>query len=635
MSTETLEFDTTASADEMADRMFGPGVEVVSASYTGDPMASAIFVNGNAAAANAVPADSGVILSSGHVTAFAGANDAQWTSHRTDGVDGDPVLNAVAGVPTFDGAIFESTFIPVGDTLTMQLTFGSEEYLEWVNAGYNDAVAILVNGQPAALTIGDGDISIDNINTQVNANLFHDNTDGGFATEMDGITVTLTVKAPVIPGAENTISIAIADAGDDIYDSNLLIVADSIQTALIAKDDIASVSARSTTTLNLLANDTVEGLGAAQVTRINDVPVQVGDILELQTGEMIRVLADGRIEITGGAAQSSSTISYAIETTDGTTDTAFVTITTSPVDGTEGRDKIFVGFTDADGNIVDGADGETDVIHGYGGNDHIRAGAGDDLLYGGDGHDFMDGGTGADVMYGGAGNDVYFIDNLGDIVSEEGGSGRDKVKSDLSHVLGDGFEDLWLNNKATAIEAIGNALNNTLVGNGHDNLIEGHGGRDTLFGRGGDDRMDGGAGDDRIDGNDGDDTLLGGSGKDKMNGGSGDDYLDGGSDNDILIGGAGSDVFIGGSGNDVLYGNGDGDTFVFALGDGKDVVKGFDFETDTLVFDGLAASDLSVRQWGAGLKIEYGDSGDSLVLSKTPFDSFDLSAILFEHVGIG
>jgi hypothetical protein len=73
MSTQSLTFDTTATALDMAETMFGVGVEVVSATYTGDPRSSGIYKNGEAAA-DVVPADSGVILSTGLVTDFVGPN---------------------------------------------------------------------------------------------------------------------------------------------------------------------------------------------------------------------------------------------------------------------------------------------------------------------------------------------------------------------------------------------------------------------------------------------------------------------------------------------------------------------------------------------------------------------------------
>ena len=48
-------------------------------------------------------------------------------------------------------------------------------------------------------------------------------------------------------------------------------------------------------------------------------------------------------------------------------------------------------------------------------------GTGNDLnndINGGGGNDTLDGGTGVDTMAGGAGNDSYFVDNAGDVVTE-------------------------------------------------------------------------------------------------------------------------------------------------------------------------------------------------------------------------
>jgi serralysin len=62
------------------------------------------------------------------------------------------------------------------------------------------------------------------------------------------------------------------------------------------------------------------------------------------------------------------------------------------------------------------------AFQGYGNdaNNHIKAGSGTDHLYGYDRDDILDGGAGADRMYGGAGNDTYFVDDVGDVVSELG-----------------------------------------------------------------------------------------------------------------------------------------------------------------------------------------------------------------------
>jgi flavin reductase (DIM6/NTAB) family NADH-FMN oxidoreductase RutF len=42
-----LPVDTTAGAEAMADAMFGPGIQIVSATYTGDPASAGIYSDGD------------------------------------------------------------------------------------------------------------------------------------------------------------------------------------------------------------------------------------------------------------------------------------------------------------------------------------------------------------------------------------------------------------------------------------------------------------------------------------------------------------------------------------------------------------------------------------------------------------
>lgn len=612
VSASALPIDTSATAMQMAEAMFGDGVTVVSATYSGDAQASGIYSNGDTVSPGAVPAATGVILSTGNATDFTnGSGDANArpnTSTNTSGVNGDAGLTAIAGVPTYDAAILEAEFIPDGDLLTMQLVFSSEEYLEWVNAGFNDAVGIWVNGVKAELAIGDGDISIDNINTQSNANLFIDNAGSVVNSEMDGVTLVLTVKAPVVAGEVNTIRFGIADAGDSIYDSNLLIVGDSVQTSVIAHDDQIVVTAKGTSEIDLLDNDAFPAGETLTVTHINGKAVAAGDVVALATGAVLRLTAEGKVVVEAGAAPGSDVFNYTVADSSGQSDTAFVTLVTSPVDGTEGNDHMVGRYVDADGNELDGADGLSEVIMGYGGNDKIFAGGGDDDIYGGTGNDFiragsgndllfggagadvLDGGTGADAMEGGTGNDVYYIDDTGDTITEKAGEGTDKVVSSLDYALGAHLENLWLREGSAAVTATGNDLANTLVGNANANLLEGHAGNDRLYGEDGDDTLSGGAGKDQLEGGDGNDTLAGGIGNDKLRGedgndvlsggdgndqlrgDSGDDVLDGGAGADILSGGKGADRMTGGTGNDLYFVDDAGDEVIEAAGEGRDTV---------------------------------------------------------------
>lgn len=329
----TLPVETGVGADAMAAAMFGPGITVVSATYTGDPQSAGIYTGGDSIAPDITPADTGVILSTGKATSITNtsgeANQTASCTTDTAGVDGDSDLNQIAGTNTYDAAIFEAEFIPDGSTLTMQITFSSEEYLEYVGSGFNDAVGVWVNGEKAQLTVGDGDISVNNINPGSNGDLYVDNANDQSNTEMDGFTVTLTLKAPVVPGEVNTIKTAIADGGDAEYDSNVLIAGDSIQTAVVANDDSFAVDLDGQTLVNLTGNDTDADAtgGTLTITQINGVPVTAGSMVTLPSGLVIIVNGDGSITVVSDPTDTPGDVSFSYEVAngDGVTDVGFVT----------------------------------------------------------------------------------------------------------------------------------------------------------------------------------------------------------------------------------------------------------------------------------------------------------------------
>lgn len=331
-----LTIDSSATALDMANAMFGEGVTITSASYSGDDQSSGIFSGGTTTSPGFAPSDSGVILSTGKASDVTNDGDdpnkVAWTTTNTSGVDGDSDFNAIAGTSTYDAAFIEASFVPDGDTLSMQIVFSSEEYLEYVNSGFNDAVGIWVNGVKAELTVGTGDVSIDNINDEINHNLYVDNpkSDDTYNTEMDGFTVTLTLKAPVIAGQENEIKIGVADAGDAAYDSNLLIKGDSIQTAVIAQDDEAEVETDGHTDIDVLSNDTDVSGGALTITAINGVSVEPGDSVILGDGSVVTLNDDGTLGFDATSDEGTGTFTYEVTDDDGNTDTAFVEVETVP-----------------------------------------------------------------------------------------------------------------------------------------------------------------------------------------------------------------------------------------------------------------------------------------------------------------
>jgi Ca2+-binding RTX toxin-like protein len=166
-----------------------------------------------------------------------------------------------------------------------------------------------------------------------------------------------------------------------------------------------------------------------------------------------------------------------------------------------------------------------------------------------------------------------------------------------------------------------------------DNLVGWHG-IDSLEGGGGNDTLDGAIGNDIIDGGDGNDLITDNSGINTLVGGAGNDTI------------RSRGTFSGGSGDDLLQATDIwfGDTYLFQLGDGKDVINDLGFMgTDTIIFGGginasmlwfqKSGTDLevtrigstegvSITNWYASSfqQIERFRSGDGKVLSNTNVD---------------
>ena len=107
-------------------------------------------------------------------------------------------------------------------------------------------------------------------------------------------------------------------------------------------------------------------------------------------------------------------------------------------------------------NVITGNAGINE-LKGFGGNDvliavaagavgdELEGGSGNDTLKGSVGNDQIDGGSGNDVMAGGKGDDDYFVDSVGDKITEGASAGRDEVKSSLAnYTLGANVDDLVL-----------------------------------------------------------------------------------------------------------------------------------------------------------------------------------------------
>ncbi|MBL4749898.1 MAG: Hint domain-containing protein [Amylibacter sp.] len=294
-----------------------------------------------------------------------------------------------------------------------------------------------------------------------------------------------------------------------------------------------------------------------------------------------------------------------------------------PVDGTNNNDVMLPLFVDADGDTIDGDDGDNDIIFGYGGDDIIAAGAGTNVIYGGTGDDVFIGGEGADSFQGNAGQDNLDYSNSGAAVNVDlstselsgGDADNDTILGGIDGVIGSDFDDVLtgFDQQGTdpadtyTNELFGGAGDDVITGLGGDDVLDGGTGDDEIYGGGGDDEITGGAGNDFVEGGAGDDVIdtsgpnstgfnpaldlgfpglvtpdadpfndrdvvYGGAGNDTITtgddadtifGGTGDDVIDGGIDADFIDGGDGDDTIVGGEGSDVIYG-GAGDDVIYA-----------------------------------------------------------------------
>jgi Ca2+-binding RTX toxin-like protein len=254
------------------------------------------------------------------------------------------------------------------------------------------------------------------------------------------------------------------------------------------------------------------------------------------------------------------------------------------------------------------------------GNDKLYGDNNANALNGGFGDDILDGRGGVDTMMGGDGSDTYFVDNVGDVVIDDGLNYeyyQDTEYSSVSRMADAGIEILRLtgsaNLSATAgadlIQMFGNSGNNNLTGNSGDNRLVGNAGNDILNGGFGADIMDGGAGNDTYYVDNAGDTVVESStnGTDTVYAsasysasgqfveniyitGTDNIGVTGNSLNNILLGNSGNNTLNGGSGADTMNGGAGNDTYIVD-NSGDIVIEGATGSTDAI----YASSSFSIN----------------------------------------
>lgn len=235
-----------SNANALLSAIIGQGVTVSNVTINCPNGGAGTFTGGGS---TNLGLSTGMVLTTGSASNTAGPNDddAKTTDHGITFNDAD--LLSLEPLARFDPCILEFDIVPTCGTLSINYVFGSDEYMVYVNAGFNDAFGFFITGpNPSggtynALNIAriagpNIPVTIDNINLFTNNSYYVDNDDGScfglppfipypvtctnpYYIQYNGFTVPLTASVAVTPCVTYRMKLAIADAGDGRIDSGV------------------------------------------------------------------------------------------------------------------------------------------------------------------------------------------------------------------------------------------------------------------------------------------------------------------------------------------------------------------------------------------------------------------------------
>lgn len=221
------------------------GITILNTHFQANPNSIATFIS----ASDKLPIQSGIIMSTGMVSWAGYPNDSP-SSGCAMFTPGDSRLEKIAGARTSDAAILEIEFVANTDEVSFEYFFASEEYPEYVNKGVNDVFAFFIEGPGydtlyniAKLPTTGEPITVDHVNAERNSEFYIENkpwrgysidnpgTSLASVFQFDGMTTLLEAKAKIQPYTAYKLTLAIADVGDNIYDSGVFIKSRSLKSA--------------------------------------------------------------------------------------------------------------------------------------------------------------------------------------------------------------------------------------------------------------------------------------------------------------------------------------------------------------------------------------------------------------------
>lgn len=245
--------DTIRTANDLVNNiLLGNGVQIGNVSFTGQKHAIGFYQDQT----SQIGIKKGILLTSGNALFVMGPNKSPRSGWASD-APGDEELDAIARGKTYDAVVLEFDFVTVSENLSFQFVFASEEYLEYVGSKFNDVFAFFIEGPGigktniARLPDGITPITVNTVNNELNSQYYIDNTYINttdpfiwdvrnrkvienknylkeeilpkYNIQFDGFTTVLEARSKVVPNKIYHIKIAIADVGDGILDSGVIL----------------------------------------------------------------------------------------------------------------------------------------------------------------------------------------------------------------------------------------------------------------------------------------------------------------------------------------------------------------------------------------------------------------------------
>jgi len=310
INAQYINVNTSFTANDLVDKLIGTNNTCLSVSnvsvtgYNSGGIKSYGYVNANS---SGFEINEGILLTSGDAANSPGSFTGIQSFGNNSGWNGDNDLETAAGISnTTNATILEFDFIPNTNKISFDYMFLSEQYLRQGDpgtCGYTDGFAFLIkkttdtNYKNLAL--------VPNTNTPItsetvrgpggrcqesNSQYFGHYNPNGSPTSFNGQTAILTAETDVIPGTKYHIKLVIADQGNGLYDSGVILKAGSF----VGSKDLGPN--RLISTNNPLCEGSTLTLDAT-VSGATYQWYQNGNILSGETAATYTVTSEGRYEV--------------------------------------------------------------------------------------------------------------------------------------------------------------------------------------------------------------------------------------------------------------------------------------------------------------------------------------------------